>query len=158
MKTISMRIGLVAHDKMKTLMGEWVSKHSLKLKNHILFATGTTAKILTSLNSDINVTALKSGPLGGDQQLGAMIANGVLDMLIFFQDPMTPQPHDVDIKALIRLAVVYDIPIACNHITAEYLIESSLFGKDNKDYKSNIEAKYIDYLNRNIQAVENQKS
>ena len=147
---IQMKIALVAHDKMKPLIAQWVRKNHDTLNQHLLFATGTTAKILKLQCPNLNITALKSGPLGGDQQLGAMIANSDLHMLIFFQDPMTPQPHDVDIKALIRLAVVYDIPVACNHITANYLIQSSLFGKNIDEIKFDAESEYTTYLDRTI--------
>ena len=150
MNIFKMKIGLVAHDKMKPIMAQWVKQNYDILHTHHLFATGTTGKILKAECSDLDITFLKSGPLGGDQQLGAMIADGNLNMLIFFQDPMTPQPHDVDIKALIRLAVVYDIPVACNHISANYLIKSSLFGQDIANIKFNIENEYQEYLNRTI--------
>ena len=101
-----------------------------------------TGKILSSVLP--NIHRLKSGPLGGDQQLGALISEGKIDYLIFFWDPMTSQPHDVDVKALLRLSVLYDVPTACNHASADFLINSQLYGTE---YKSTPED-YSDYLNR----------
>ncbi len=122
--TKTLNIGLVAHDAMKQKLAEWAAVHSDKLAGHNLFGTGTTSSVLMKAVPDLKITALKSGPLGGDQQLGAMICDGKLDMLIFFQDVMTSQPHDVDVKALIRMSTLYDIPIACNVATANLIVKS----------------------------------
>ncbi len=120
------RIALVAHDERKQDLLRWVQTNADKLVPHILFGTGTTGKLLSD-NSDLSIHRLKSGPLGGDQQLGAMIANLELDILIFFWDPMTAQPHDVDVKALLRMSVLYNVAVACNRATADFLISSPLF-------------------------------
>lgn len=118
---------MVAHDAQKESLRIWARKHLEKLRPHQIFATGTTSKILGSLEGGLSITALKSGPLGGDQQLGAMICEGKLDAMIFFQDPMTAQPHDVDVKALIRMSTLYDLPLACNKATADLIVSSRLF-------------------------------
>ena len=120
------RIALVAHDERKKDLLEWVKYNASALRGHRLYATGTTGRIIAEV-CDLAVNRLQSGPLGGDQQLGAMISNSELDILIFFWDPMSAQPHDVDIKALLRMSVVYNIPTACNRSTADFLISSSLF-------------------------------
>ena len=124
-----LNIGLVAHDAMKTTLSSWVSKHQEKLKNHRFYATGTTAKVISKAHPDLNITALKSGPLGGDQQLGALICDDKLDVLFFFQDPMTAQPHDVDVKALVRMSTLYNIALACNQATADLIVSSPDFQK-----------------------------
>jgi methylglyoxal synthase len=135
------RIALVAHDQRKEDLVSWVKYNADELSEHELHATGTTGKIISE-ECSLDVHSLKSGPLGGDQQLGAMIANGELDVLIFLWDPMTSQAHDVDIKALLRMSVLYNIPVACNRSTADFIISSSLFNEEYdpiiKDY-----SKYI---------------
>jgi methylglyoxal synthase len=136
------KIALVAHDERKNDLLEWVKYNAQKLSNHELWATGTTGKIISE-NCAVKIKRLKSGPLGGDQQLGAMIANGDLDILIFFWDPMAAHPHDVDVKALLRMSVVYNIAVACNRTTADFLISSSIFDEDYepivKDYSVYLE-------------------
>jgi methylglyoxal synthase len=114
---------LIAHDNLKPAMVEWAKKNIEKLKQFNLYATGTTG---TRVEEAIHVpiTKFKSGPLGGDQQIGARIAEGGLDLVIFFWDPLAPHPHDVDVKALLRIAAVYNIPIACNQATADLLIQA----------------------------------
>lgn len=121
------RIGLVAHDGRKPDLTEWVKINEEKLAVHQLYATGTTGKMLMRKCPSLQITCLKSGPLGGDQQLGAQIAEGKLDVLIFFIDPMTSQPHDVDVKALTRLSTVYNIVLAMTRSTADFVISSPLF-------------------------------
>jgi methylglyoxal synthase len=115
------RIGLVAHDDRKDELCAWAERHRAKLVTHELWGTGTTGSRVTAATG-LPVHLLKSGPLGGDQQLGAMIAEGRLDVLIFFIDPLTAQPHDVDVKALTRLATLYDVPFANNKSTADAVL------------------------------------
>jgi methylglyoxal synthase len=117
---------LIAHDSRKTDLLEWVKFNKPVLKEHKLFATGTTGTLIQSA-TDLPVTRFKSGPLGGDQQVGAKIAEGKLDVLVFFWDPLEPQPHDPDVKALLRVAVLYNIPTACNRATADFMVASPLF-------------------------------
>ena len=119
---------MVAHDERKQDLLEWVQLNIEKIMPHELFATGSTGKLIAE-TCDLNVTRMKSGPLGGDQQLGAMISNGQLDVLIFFWDPMTAQPHDVDVKALLRMAVLYNIVVVNNRSTADFVISSDFFGQ-----------------------------
>ena len=121
-------IALVAHDHKKDLLIEWAKNNKERLSQHSLVATGTTGRMLNELVG-LNVRCLKSGPLGGDQQLGAMICEQQVDMLIFFWDPLEPQPHDPDVRALLRIAVVYDIPTASNLSTADCLMSSPLFAE-----------------------------
>ena len=117
------RLGLVAHDDLKPAMLDWVKKHARKLAKFKLFCTGTTGGKIAEAFPKLDVTRLKSGPLGGDQQLGAAIAQGELDALIFLVDPMSPHPRDVAVKALNRLCLVYNIPCANNTATADLVIK-----------------------------------
>jgi len=147
-----MKIALVAHDNRKIDLMQWVGHNYKILSEHELICTGTTGKLVISTLSEkdassINVKLLKSGPLGGDQELGSKIANDKIDILIFFWDPMAAQPHDPDIKALLRLSVLYNIPTACNRSTADYIISSELF--NNLEYKRIIKD-YSKYINRDI--------
>jgi methylglyoxal synthase len=119
-------IVLIAHDSRKKDLLEWVEYNRDVLRAHKLFATGTTGALIAQ-RADLEVTLFKSGPLGGDQQVGARISEGDLDILIFFWDPLEPQPHDPDVKALLRIAVLYNIPTACNRATADFLVASPLF-------------------------------
>jgi methylglyoxal synthase len=136
-------IGLVAHDNKKPDLVEWCVWNRRLLAQHHLVATGTTGTLLED-ELGVPVRRLQSGPLGGDQQLGALIAEGTVDFLVFFWDPLEAQPHDPDVKALIRLAVVWNIPVACNRATADFLISSPLmtsgYDRQTPDYET--------YLNR----------
>ncbi len=148
-------IGLVAHDNRKKDLAEWVKNNFDKLNRHKLICTGTTGKLVQEVMEqnlpaeqlkDFHLTKLKSGPLGGDQQLGALIAEGKIDMLIFLWDPMQPQPHDVDVKALLRIAVLYNVPTACNRSTADYMISSPIVEQKYVPLVKN----YEDYINRKM--------
>ncbi|WP_019675278.1 methylglyoxal synthase [Arsukibacterium perlucidum] len=122
-------IALVAHDGKKATLLEWIGKHKQFFADKNLFATGTTGKLISDALQQ-PVQCMASGPLGGDQQIGALIAEQQIDWLIFFWDPLSSQPHDPDVKALIRLAVVWNIPVACNRATADFIIHSSLYQQD----------------------------
>jgi methylglyoxal synthase len=149
-------IALVAHDNRKKDLIEWVEWNYETLIPHKLICTGTTGKLVEKAlikkskdeESKLKISKLASGPLGGDQQLGAMIVEGKIDFMIFFWDPMEPHPHDVDVKALLRISVLYNIPIACNRATADFMISSPLlkekYERKLKDYTS--------YLKRHIKS------
>ena len=122
------RIALVAHDARKQDLLEWVQYNRGALSEHLLFGTGTTGSLIAE-ETGLSVHRYKSGPLGGDQQIGAQIAEGGINFLIFFWDPLEPQPHDPDIKALLRLAVLYNIPTASNRATADFLISSTFMSR-----------------------------
>ncbi len=145
-------LALVAHDNMKRDLAQWVDWNWELLLRHHIVCTGTTGRMVAETLSrrrsaeggpPFDITLLKSGPLGGDQQLGAMIAEGKIDALIFFWDPMQAQPHDVDVKALLRVATLYNVPTAVNRSTADFIISSPLFESDYrpavKDYRSYIQ-------------------
>ncbi len=140
-KTIKMKakknIALIAHDNRKKDLLEWVKYNKGSLGQHKLYATGTTGQLINE-ETGLEVTRFKSGPLGGDQQVGAKIADGQIDFMIFLWDPMEPHPHDVDVKALLRLSVVWNIPVACNRSTADFLISSPLM-------KTEYERLFVDY-------------
>jgi methylglyoxal synthase len=150
-------IALVAHDHRKRDMIEWVSSHHAILAEHRLVCTGTTGRLVeealarqaattTGAGQAPPIQKLKSGPLGGDQQLGALIAEGKIDVLIFLWDPMEPQPHDVDVKALLRIAVLYNIPMACTRSTADFLISSPLM----QGAYNILATDYSTYISRNV--------
>ncbi|HRH59373.1 MAG TPA: methylglyoxal synthase [Chitinophagaceae bacterium] len=139
------RIAMVAHDNKKHDLIDWAMYNKTVLSKHELFATGTTGKLLEDA-LDRPVKKLLSGPLGGDQQIGAMIANGDIDILIFFWDPMQQQPHDSDVKALLRIGVAWNIPLACDRATADFLITSPFL---HNEYEC-ILPDYDNYLSRNI--------
>ena len=133
------RIALVAHDNRKKDLLEWVNWNYEILIGHDLICTGTTGSLIeklligklgTAKREKLKLKKLKSGPLGGDQQLGAMIAEGRIDLVIFLWDPMMPQPHEVDVKALLRITVLYNVPTACNRASADYMISSPLMESD----------------------------
>jgi methylglyoxal synthase len=122
-------IGLVAHDNKKRDLVEWAKFNRQVLAPHDLVATGTTGTLLED-ELGIGLVKLQSGPLGGDQQLGAMIASGDIDFLVFFWDPLEPQPHDPDVRALLRIAVVWNIPVACNRASADFMVSSPLMASE----------------------------
>src|SRR5664279_3949136 len=150
-------VALVAHDNRKRDLIEWVAWNHAILAEHQLVCTGTTGRLVEEALAQKSAEAeepiptpaihkLKSGPLGGDQQLGALIAEGKIDVVIFFWDPMQPQPHDVDVKALLRIAVVYNIPIACTRSTADFLISSPLMKRVYEPALTD----YTSYIGRNV--------
>jgi methylglyoxal synthase len=149
-------IALVAHDSRKKELVEWVEWNYKSILRHNVICTGTTGKLIEEallksnkkeLEIEFSLTKLKSGPLGGDQQLGSLIVEGKIDTMVFFWDPMQQQGHDVDVKALLRITVLYNIPTACNRATADFLISSSLFEKEYIPKAMNFD----DYLNRKIE-------
>lgn len=119
------RIALVAHDNKKQALMEWAQKHKVLLQQHELYGTGTTGGLVEK-SLELPVNKLISGPLGGDQQIGALISECKLDVLVFFWDPFEPMPHDPDVKALLRIAAVWNIPVACNQSSADYIFSSEL--------------------------------
>jgi methylglyoxal synthase len=123
------RIALIAHDNQKAELLDWARFNRDTLYRHQLLATGTTGELLAT-ELELDVTRFLSGPLGGDQQIGAGIAEGRVDLVIFFWDPLEPHPHDVDVKALLRIAVVYNIPIACNRASADFMLSSPLLERE----------------------------
>lgn len=139
------KIGLVAHDNKKGDLLEWAKYNRELLAHHTLYATGTTGTTLER-ELKLDIIRLQSGPLGGDQQIGAKIVGNEIDFLIFFWDPLEPLPHDPDIKALLRMAVVWNIPIACNRATADFMISSPLM---DTEYNRLI-TDYDDYRNRKV--------
>jgi methylglyoxal synthase len=142
------RIALVAHDSKKKELIDWARFNKGTLGEHDFVATGTTGKVLER-ELGFNVTLVHSGPLGGDQQIGAKISQGEIDFLVFFWDPLEPQPHDPDVKALLRMAVVWNIPVACNRSSADFMISSPLmFGT----YK-HLTPDYDGYLKRDTATV-----
>lgn len=122
------RIALIAHDNMKKDLISWCKEHREALKVHDLCGTGHTSRLIQK-ETGLPVKSFLSGPLGGDQQIGAAVAEGHLDIVVFFSDPLTAQPHDPDVKALLRIAQVYDVPIALNRASADYLVTSPLFSQ-----------------------------
>jgi methylglyoxal synthase len=138
------KIALVAHDNKKSDLLEWVKFNKVLLAQHTLYATGTTGSLLEQ-ELAVEVHKLQSGPLGGDQQIGAKIAEGEIDFIIFFWDPLEPHPHDPDVKALLRIAMVWNIPVACNRASADFMISSPLmtgeyerFVPDYTDYRGRL--------------------
>lgn len=119
------RVVLIAHDNLKPRMVDWATQHRELLASHELMGTGTTGGLIEQALG-LPVYRFKSGPLGGDQQIGAKVCEGEIDLVIFFWDPMAPHPHDVDVKALLRIAALYDVPIACNRSTADLMVQAAL--------------------------------
>ncbi|MBO9591581.1 MAG: methylglyoxal synthase [Niabella sp.] len=143
------RIALVAHDHKKDELLHWAITNKEKLAAHTLFATGTTGTILEQA-LQLPIQKLLSGPLGGDQQIGAMIAEAKLDILIFFWDPMEAQPHDPDVKALLRLSATYNLPVACNAATADFMFAAAFM---TEEYKA-VQTDYSTYLKRKLPEVD----
>lgn len=137
------RIALVAHDNKKADLMDWARFHQATLAEHELYATGTTGALLEDLG--LNVSKLQSGPLGGDQQVGAKITERSIDALVFFWDPLVSHPHDPDVKALLRIAVVWNIPVACNRASADFIVTSPLMSSEYEhlppDYRGHITQK-----------------
>jgi methylglyoxal synthase len=121
-------LALIAHDKMKPALADWAAQHETALRPHKFFCTGTTGSVIAARCPSLSIMRLASGPLGGDQQIGALIVEKRIDAIIFFIDPLSPMPHDVDVKALTRLAVVYDVPMAMSRSTADLFLKAGLLG------------------------------
>jgi len=136
------RIGLVAHDNKKRDLIEWAKYNRRILERHELVATGTTGTLLEDALG-VGIEKLQSGPLGGDLQLGALVAEGDIDLLVFFWDPLEAQPHDPDVRALLRIAVVWNIPVACNRASADFMVSSPLMASDYlrqmPDYRAHVD-------------------
>ncbi|MGX8709672.1 MAG: methylglyoxal synthase [bacterium] len=147
------KIALIAHDGKKQELIEWCEKNQDVLKNHFLCGTGTTARMVTD-RTGLPVKGYNSGPLGGDQQIGAKIVEGNIDFVIFFSDPLEAQPHDPDVKALLRIAQVYDIPIANNKATADFMINSSLMNQEYEHQVINFRQKVIDRANNQGKSIQ----
>ena len=147
------RIALVAHDNKKHDLIEWAKWNRRLLIEHELYATGTTGKLLEEM-LEVPVHRFQSGPLGGDQQIGAKIAEGVIDFMIFFWDPLSPQPHDTDVKALLRIAVVWNIPVACNRASADFMISSTLMTGE----YDRLVVNYQPYRERQVEALVEEES
>lgn len=139
-------IALIAHDGKKQELIEWCAENQDILKNHFLCGTGTSARLVAE-KTGLPVKAYNSGPLGGDQQIGAKIVEGVINFVVFFSDPLEAQPHDPDVKALLRIAQVYDIPIANNRATADFMIHSSLMNQEYEHKVINFKQNIIDRVN-----------
>lgn len=139
------RIALVAHDNKKKELAEWAKYNREAISHFELYATGTTSRLLEK-ELELKIHGLQSGPLGGDQQIGALITEGKIDILIFFWDPLEPLPHDPDIKALLRLAVLWNIPMACNRTTADFIFSSHLLFSEYE----RVVPDFAGYLNRRI--------
>ena len=135
-------IALIAHDQKKHELMDWCLEHKEALSKHFLCGTGTTARMITEYTG-LSVKGYNSGPLGGDQQIGAKIVEGKIDFVIFFSDPLTAQPHDPDVKALLRIAVVYDIPVANNLATADFMLKS--------EFMNSIYERKVENFNKTIQ-------
>jgi len=150
----SKNIALVAHDNRKKDLIEWFEYNYRSLVKHKLVCTGTTGRLIEEALQkklgeeiiDFQILKLKSGPLGGDQQLGAMITEGLIDLVIFLWDPMQPHPHDVDVKALLRIAVLYNVPIACNRATADFIMSSPLM----EERYAPVEKDFESYIKRDV--------
>ncbi len=140
------KIALVAHDNKKSDLLEWAKYDRALLAHHILYATGTIG-IALEREMDLTINRLQSGPLGGDQQIGAKIVENEIDFLIFFWDPLEPLPHDPDVKALLRMAVVWNIPIACNRASADFMISSPLMDAE----YNRLVPDYSEYRNRSLE-------
>ena len=143
---VKKNIALVAHDNKKAELAEWAKRHSTQLEGHTLFATGTTGAVMEK-ELGVPVTKLISGPLGGDQQIGSLISESKMDLLVFFWDPFEPMPHDPDVKALLRIAAVWNIPVACNQSSADYIFSSALLGAEHgrniPDYDSYLKERMV---------------